>query len=195
VTSPFDARPLIVAVAGSNGAGKSTFFHAHLAPAALRFVNADDIARDLNLDPYAAANLASKLREELVGQGESFVFETVLSDPAGEKIALLKNAAARGYTVVMIFIGIDDAAISEQRVAMRVMQGGHDIPTSKLKTRFPRTIKNLARAIRDLPHVLGFDNSDLAQPFRKVAEFEDGKAVSMHPPIPGWFPVTKKRKR
>jgi ABC-type Mn2+/Zn2+ transport system ATPase subunit len=39
VTSPFDARPIIVAIAGPNGAGKSTFFHAHLAQAGLRFVN------------------------------------------------------------------------------------------------------------------------------------------------------------
>lgn len=195
MTSPFDARPLIVAIAGSNGAGKSTFFHSHLAPAGLRFVNADDLARELSLDPYAAADLAGKIREELINQGESFVFETVLSDPAGEKVAILKDAAARGYTVVMVFIGVDSARTSEQRVSMRVMQGGHDIPTDKLKERYPRTIENLARAMRDLPHVLVFDNSDLAQPYRKVAEFRDGKAVSMHPPIPAWFPVAKKRKR
>jgi len=36
VTSPFDARPIIVAIAGPNGAGKSTFFEAHLASAGLR---------------------------------------------------------------------------------------------------------------------------------------------------------------
>jgi predicted ABC-type ATPase len=194
VTFPFDARPLIVAIAGSNGAGKSTFFHAHLAPAGLRFVNADDLARELNLDAYAAADLASKLREELVNQGESFVFETVLSDPVGEKVAALKDTAARGYSVVMVFIGIDDARMSEQRVSIRVMQGGHDIPTDKLKERFPRTVGNLARAIRDLPHVLVFDNGDLAHPYRKVAEFQDGKAISMHPPLPAWFPGAKKRK-
>jgi predicted ABC-type ATPase len=194
VTSPFDARPLIVAIAGSNGAGKSTFFNAHLASAGLRFVNADDLARELKLGPYEAADLASKLREELIDQGESFVFETVLSDPVGEKVALLKKTAAHGYTVVMVFIGIDDARTSEQRVSMRVMQGGHDIPTDKLKERFPRTIQNLARAIRELPHVLVFDNSNLAHPYRKVAELQNGKAISMHPPLPAWFPGAKKRK-
>src|SRR5256885_9238909 len=78
----------------------------------------------------------------------------------------------------MIFIGLDDAEISEQRVAMRVMQGGHDVPPEKLAARFPRTMQNLRRAIERLPHVLVFDNSDLARPFRQVAEFRDGKLRS-----------------
>jgi predicted ABC-type ATPase len=93
----------------------------------------------------------------------------------------------------MVFIGIDDPVLSEQRVAMRVLQGGHDVPTRKLATRFPRTMKNLARAIRKLPHVLVFDNSDLARPFRQVAEFREGKALSLTEPIPAWLPLKRKK--
>jgi predicted ABC-type ATPase len=195
VTSPFDARPIIVAVAGPNGAGKSTFFEAHLAPVGLRFLNADDLARELSLDAGTAAELANQVRKELVEQSESFVFETVLSDPIADKVDFLSKAAARGYTVVMVFIGIDDASISEQRVAMRVAQGGHRVPPEKLSSRFPRTMKNLGRAIRKLPHVLVFDNSDLAQPFRKVAEFERGKAILLNEPLPRWLPAKRKRRR
>jgi len=51
--------------------------------------------------------------------------------------------------------------MSEQRVSMRVSQGGHDVPADKLAARFPRTLANLATAIRELPCVLVFDNSDL----------------------------------
>jgi predicted ABC-type ATPase len=51
---PLDRRPVIVALAGPNGAGKSTFYHAHLQLAGLRFVNADVLARELDLDPYVA---------------------------------------------------------------------------------------------------------------------------------------------
>jgi predicted ABC-type ATPase len=192
VTSPFDARPIIVAIAGPNGAGKTTFFHAHLAQAGLRFVNADDLVRGLSIDAAEAAQLANRIRQELVEQGESFVFESVFSDPVGEKVDFLARAAARGYTVVLIFIGIDDARISDQRVAMRVMQGGHDVPAEKLAARFPRTMRNLARAIQRLPHVLVFDNSDLAHPFRPVAEFRDGKLLSANEPIPRWLPLEEK---
>ncbi len=67
MTLSLDARPLIVALAGPNGAGKSTFFHAHLQPAGLRFVNADDLARELGVGAYEAAELANELRRALVG--------------------------------------------------------------------------------------------------------------------------------
>ena len=188
MTAPFDARPIVVALAGPNGAGKSTFYHAHLAAAALRFVNADDLVRDLSVPADEAAPLANQLRKTMVAQRESFVFETVLSDPVGDKVEFLRRAAADGYAVVLCFIGIDSAEISEERVAMRVLQGGHDVPADKLYARFPRTLENLRRAIRALPHVLVYDNSDLARPFRKVAEFEQGEAVELIAPAPAWLP-------
>jgi predicted ABC-type ATPase len=194
VTSPFDARPIVVAVAGPNGAGKTTFHDAHLAPAGLRFVNADDLARELELDPYAAAELAATLRETLLEQGESFVFETVFSDPGGEKLAFLKRAAARGHTVVLCFIGLDGPAVSEERVAMRVAQGGHDVPSDKLAARYPRTLRNLARAIRELPLVLVYDNSDLAHPFRQVAVFEQGRARAGAADHPTWLAKALRRR-
>ena len=185
--SPFDQRPLIVALAGSNGAGKSTFYHAHLRHAGLRFVNADVIARELNLEPYTAAKVADALRRELVNQRESFVFETVFSDPVGNKIAFLKDAITAGYTVVLCFIGISSPRISEQRVAMRVSQGGHDVPTEKLHSRHPRTLANLKAAIRELPHVLVFDNNELHTPFRRVAAFENGTLTICQKPLPLWL--------
>jgi predicted ABC-type ATPase len=177
----------MVAIAGSNGAGKSTFFDAHLKSSGLRFVNADVIARDLEIDAYEAAGVVTALRKELVNQRESFIFETVFSDPVGDKLNFLKKANESGYAVVLCFIGLTDAATSEQRVAMRVSQGGHDVPTEKLTERFPRTLANLAAAIRELPCVLIFDNSDLRTPFRHVAGFANGERVSLDNPVPAWL--------
>ena len=185
--SPLDQRPLLVAVAGPNGAGKTTFYHAHLKPAGLRWVNADVLASELDMEPYAAAAVAGNLRQELVNQRESFAFETVFSDPVGDKVSFLKAAAEQGYTVVLCFIGISGPEVSEQRVAMRVSQGGHDVPAEKLITRYPRILANLQKAIRDLPHVWVFDNDDLRTPFRKVAVFEQGREHSMHQPVPEWL--------
>jgi len=75
---------------------------------------------------------------------------------------------------------------------MRVMQGGHDVPAEKLAARFPRTMRNLARAIQRLPYVLVFDNTELAHPFRQAAEFRDGKLQSANEPIPRWLPLKEK---
>lgn len=182
-----DRRPIIVAVAGPNGAGKTTFYNAHIAPAALRYVSADVLARELEMDAYAAAKAADAIRRTLLGQKESFAFETVFSDRAGDKLNFLKEAAAAGYAVVLCFIGLENPVLSEERVAMRVSQGGHDVPTEKINARFPRTLRNLKAAIGALPLVYIFDNSNLSRPFRKVAVFENGRRVGKAKSVPDWF--------
>ncbi|MDB6054911.1 MAG: Zeta toxin [Verrucomicrobiales bacterium] len=182
-----DKRPIIVAVAGSNGAGKTLFYHSHLKHAGLRFVNADVVARELGLDPYVAATTADALRKALVQERESFVFETVFSDPVGEKVKFLQQAEAVGYAVVLCFIRISDVEMSDDRVAMRVSQGGHDVPIEKLRSRFPRTLANLRKAIEGLTSVMVFDNSDLSKPFQRVAEYNDGKRVKGPRPAPEWI--------
>ena len=116
----------------------------------------------------------------------ALIFETVFSDPAGDKLGFLSDAAAAGYAVVLCFVGISSPSVSEARVAMRVSQGGHDVPTDKLASRFPRTMANLAEAVRALPYVLVFDNDDLARPYRLAAVFEQGKVVSLNKPVPTW---------
>lgn len=182
-----DQRPIVVAIAGPNGAGKSTFFESHLKASGLRFLNADVVAGELEVDAYEAAQMVAALRAELLRQGESFIFETVFSDPVGDKLGFLKQAVQSGHAVVLCFIGLADIGTSEQRVAMRVSQGGHDVPTAKLTARFPRTLANLAAAIRELPCVLVFDNDDLRNPFRHVAVFATGRAVLLKKPVPSWL--------
>ncbi|HTW49527.1 MAG TPA: zeta toxin family protein, partial [Acidobacteriaceae bacterium] len=179
-----DRRPILVALAGPNGAGKTTFYHAHLQPSGLRLVNADVIARELGIDPYSAARLAGAIRAELLRHRESFVMETVFSDPVGDKLSFLKEAAQAGYTVVLCFIGISGPQVSEERVAMRISQGGHGVPAEKLAARFPRILENLRAAIRDLPHVWIFDNDDLRRPFRLVAVCESGRLTRKEDRLP-----------
>jgi len=185
--SLLDRRPIVVAVAGPNGAGKTTFYRSHLESAGLRLLNADVIAGELEIDPYEAARVATAIRRELVRQRESFAFETVFSDPAGDKLSFLKETAASGYTVLLCFIGLSSPQLSDERVAMRVSQGGHDVPHEKLMALFPRTLANLAAAIRELPHVWIFDNSDLARPFRLASVCENGRIARLFSPVPKWL--------
>jgi predicted ABC-type ATPase len=187
ISSVLDQRPVVVALAGPNGAGKTTFYHAHLQPAGLRLVNADVVGHELNMNPYAAAKVADSIRRELVRQRESFVFETVFSDPVGDKLSFLREAAQAGYTVLLCFIGISGPAVSEERVAMRVSQGGHDVPTEKLIARYPRILTNLQNAIEELHTVWVFDNDDLRTPFRLVAVCEGGQIARLNRPVPDWM--------
>ncbi len=172
-----DRRPIIIALAGSNGAGKSTFYDSFLADAGLRFINADVLSASLEVPAYEAAEIAAAIRTALVARRESFVFETVLSDPVGEKVEQLASYAALGYTVVLIFIRVNDVKESIKRVAMRVSQGGHDVPDEKLRARFARTQANLQRAIKRLPHVIVYSNHNLGEPFQLVELYENGQKL------------------
>lgn len=186
-----DRRPIVVALAGPNGAGKSTFFEAHLAKTGLYFVNADVLALSLGMNPYAAAGLADTLRRQLAAQRESFIFETVFSDPVGDKLGFLKDAENAGYTVALIFIGVAGPEVSDNRVAMRVSQGGHDVPREKLVERFPRVMKNLRRALAELPNVWVYDHSDLDLGYRLVAKVENGREIDLYEPVPEWLKVLR----
>jgi predicted ABC-type ATPase len=149
-------------------------------------VNADQLALQLKIDPYRASDMADAVRRDLVSVRESFIFETVFSDPVGDKLAFLQEAQKSGYTVVLFFIGIDGTETSRERVAMRVLKGGHDVPTPKLQARYARTIENLQRALATLPNIAVYDNSDLREPYRLVAEVREGQ-LQILPPIPEWL--------
>ena len=180
-------RPLCIAIAGPNGAGKSTFFDTQLKPLGAVFVNADNLSRQLGIDAYAAASAADAIRRELLRQRNSFVFETVFSDPVGDKVAFLKALAAAGYQVVLCFVGIASAEVSDQRVSIRVSKGGHDVPAQKLKERYARTLQNLRLSLETLPDVRVFDNDNLDLPYRLVARCEAGKLTLLNKPTPAWL--------
>ena len=181
-----DARPILIAIAGPNGAGKSTLYQAHLSYTGLPFLNADVIAVETGVGAYEAAEVAESFRRERYARQESFIFETVFSDPVGEKLACLEEAAKTGYTVVLFFVGIASPQRSIDRVGMRVGEGGHDVPVDKLVTRYPRVMDNLRRVMVRLPLVLVYDNDDLRVPQRFCLAMGYGKVLEKAEPVPDW---------
>jgi predicted ABC-type ATPase len=177
----------MIVLGGPNGAGKSTFFDAFLAHLGLPFLNADRLARETTLDAYAAAREIAAIRDDAISRRQSFILETVLSDPVGDKVQMMASAAAAGYDVRLIFIGIADAGLSAERVTARAAAGGHDVPAQKIAARYPRTLANLERAIQLLPQVTVYDNSSYASPYELVGEFGDGVLTRRGAtPPPAW---------
>lgn len=185
----------MVFLAGSNGAGKTTFFEHYLEPLGLPFVNADRIAERLRAAAPAlpsaeverrAFDEAERLRAALLDAGLSFCTETVFSDPVGSKIGFLREARRRGFFVLLFFIGIESVALSIARVQQRVTHGGHDIRDDRLRARFARTLANLGRAVPVVDEAVLVDNSSYEAPYRPVAIYRDGRLESRYPPLPGW---------
>jgi len=176
-------------LAGGNGAGKSTFYSLYLAKYGIKFVNADLIAKDI--DPgnhedvsYQAATVAAKIREDLVSRGVSFCFETVFSHKS--KIDFLAQAKANGYKIILVYIHLFDSSLNEARVKQRVSEGGHNVPTEKVHSRIPRTMKNIKVALSIVDEARILDNSSKNDPFRQIIVMHSGNYKAIADPLPEW---------
>jgi predicted ABC-type ATPase len=119
------------------------------------------ISRELQ-GPYdervrQAQVIADRRREACIAAKRSFSFETVMSHPS--KIDILVRAKAAGFFVQLFFVGTDDPRTNIERVALRVAQGGHDVPQDRIVSRWNRTMALLHRAIEASDRSFLFDNS------------------------------------
>jgi predicted ABC-type ATPase len=176
-------------LAGGNGAGKSTFYHQHLAKYGIKLVNADLIAKVIDSKnpealSYQAATVADKIREDLISQGVSFCFETVFSHES--KIDFLARAKASGYTIILVYIHLFDSSLNEARVKQRVSEGGHNVPTEKIHSRIPRTIKNIKIALPIVDEARILDNSSKDNPFHQILAMKSGHFEAKTGPLPKW---------
>lgn len=155
----------IIIVAGPNGAGKTTFARAFLPAEANcpRFINADLIAAGLSpFVPEAAAFRAGRLMlaeiSSCVARGESFAFETTLSGLT--YLRHIKDWRHAGYHVEMYFLCLPTVELAIARVALRVKQGGHDIPEAVIRRRFVSGLANFTRHYRAVVDAWAlYDNS------------------------------------
>lgn len=135
-------------IAGPNGAGKTTFALEYLPQVAgvAHFINADLIAAGLApLAPERELVAASRIfRQELdarIAARESFAFETTL---AGRTyLRLIERLRGAGWRVELIYLALPSAEMSRLRVAERVAHGGHDISSTDIARRFPRSLRHL----------------------------------------------------
>lgn len=140
--------PICRIIAGPNGAGKTTFALTYLRqfPDAQAFVNADLIAAGLSpLAPEQQERAASRLMlreiDSHIQARQSFAFETTLSSRG--YLRLIDRLRAEGWRVELIYLALPSVQLSILRVAERVAHGGHNVPLSVLRRRFPRSIRLL----------------------------------------------------
>ena len=133
---------------------------------------------------YFPTLLADFIREQLLQDGASFVFETVMSDTG--KIDLLKRAQEKGYRTYLYYICIDDPLVNVDRVADRVTKAGHSVPTDKILDRYNRSLANSLTALQYTNRAYYWDNSGTSHKY--LAEITDATEVDLAvDAIPYWF--------
>lgn len=140
-------KPTLYIIAGCNGAGKTTASYSVL-PELLgcrEFVNADEIAKGLSpFNPESVAIEAGKLMLRrinlLLCQGTTFAIETTLATRSYAN--LIKKAKDKNYQVVLLFFWLSSPEMAIERVAKRVSEGGHNIPTATIIRRYWLGLQN-----------------------------------------------------
>ena len=168
----------VYVIAGPNGAGKTTFAAQFLSDFVdcRQFLNADLIAA--GLCPFApetqnvrAGRLMLERIKELSAAREDFGFETTLSGRGYAR--LLTEMSQSGYRVVLFFLWLSSADLAVERVANRVVQGGHSVAEDDVRRRYASGLRNLFQLYR--PRVdawLLYDARHL--PPALIAREEDG---------------------
>lgn len=160
-------KPTLIVVAGPNGAGKTTITEKLLRHEWMDgcvYINPDIIAQEKfggwndQTAIIKAAQHAQKIREDCLIRSKSMAFETVFSIP--EKVAFVKKAKEAGFFIRLFFICTNDPSINAQRVAMRVMKGGHDVPIQKIIDRYYRSIVHCLEAVPLVDRAYFYDNSE-----------------------------------
>ncbi|MDO9155096.1 MAG: zeta toxin family protein [Paludibacter sp.] len=186
-------KPKLVIIAVPNGSGKTSVTGKILEHEWIEgclYINPDNIARDEFGDwnsPEAvmkAALRAEELREECLKNKQGILFETVLS--ADDKLSFIQRAKDAGYFIRLFFVGTDSPTINASRIASRVMEGGHDVPISKIISRYSKSIANCAKLSKVVDRLYVYDNSEDYTDPKLLFRATEGKVEKIYKIINPW---------
>ena len=136
------------------------------------------------LNSYIAASVAEFIREKLMGSGQDFSFETVMSHKS--KVDVLEKAKHFGYRTYLYYISTDDPSINIERVKIRVERGGHSVTEDKIISRYISSLELLTNAIKASDRAFIFDNSGPTQ--KLIAEIANADQIKLYTnELPHWY--------
>ncbi len=187
-------RPVLIIIAGPNGSGKTTITSQILHHEWLEnsvYINPDQVAQDCfgdwNSDEAVmqAAEYCADWRERCLTDRQSMIFETVFS--ADDKLDFIRRAKQTGFFIRLFFVCTESPMINAARIAGRVMKGGHDVPITKIISRYQKSIINCKVAIAIADRVYLYDNSVDGREARILFRFADGAIIKRYTDdIPQW---------
>lgn len=140
-------------IAGANGSGKSTLAHQLLPVKKLEFLNADEIALEINPEAIDKVKITAgkeyfKRLKTFFDNDKSFIIETTLSGQTLEKT--IQRAKKLNYEITLVYVFIDNPQICIERIKVRVLKGGHNIPDEDVIRRFKRSKENFYHLYKDM---------------------------------------------
>ncbi len=193
MTSP-NHKPVLIVIAGPNGSGKTTItgkvLHHEWLEDAL-YINPDEVAEQQfggwNNEKaiLQAAQYCEEKREECLREHKSLIFETVLSTES--KVDFIRRAKDAGYFIRLFFVCTSSPSINASRITRRVMKGGHDVPITKIISRFYRSIFNCQKSAAHADRTYIYDNSKEGEDAQLLFRLKEGKLFKSYTnTLPEW---------
>lgn len=190
-------RLVLCIVAGPNGSGKTSTTDLLLKNEWTEgsvYINPDNIAQNLFGDwnspesVLKAAEYATSQRYECLKNKVDFVFETVFSSK--EKVDFVKKAHDEGFFIRFFFVCTENPEINVRRIFSRYMQGGHEVPMSKIVSRYYKSLLNAKEIIDIVDRAYIYDNSVDGQSAKLIYRTVSGKIEKKYVDnIPDWTKV------
>ena len=192
-----ERKPELIIIAGPNGSGKTSvtkkFLH-HEWAEGTTYINPDEVANEMFGDWNSiesilkAANYCAEWRERCINEKQSFVFETVMSSE--DKIDFINRAKKTGFFIRLFFISTDSPTINASRIADRVMKGGHDVPITKIVSRYFKSIENCKSVSSIVDRLYVYDNSIDGEDARIQFRLSNGNLEKVYVEnIPEWAQI------
>ena len=159
-------KPVLIVIAGPNGSGKTSVTSKILQHEWMEdsvYINPDIVAQEKfgdwnSMDAIKKAVVyCEEWREKCLAERKSLIFETVLS--AKDKIDYIERAKTAGFFIRLFFVCTKSPAINASRIAQRVMKGGHDVPITKVISRYQKSILNCKYIATKVDRTYLYDNS------------------------------------
>lgn len=130
-------------IAGANGSGKSTLAKVLLKEKQLKFLNADEIAKEIspnaiNSVPISAGKIYFRRLSEYFKNEYSFAVESTLS--GNNIIRIIEKAKNLDYKIILVYSFLPNCATCIGRVKQRVKNGGHNVPEEDIIRRYYKSI-------------------------------------------------------
>jgi len=187
-------RPTLCVVAGPNGSGKTSTTIQLLSNEWTEdsiYINPDNIAQERFGDwnsanaVLEAAKAATELRYKCLQERNDFVFETVFS--SSEKLDFLMKAHDEGFFIRFFFVCTNSPEINIMRITKRYLNGGHEVPISKVISRYYKSIENACLAVRFVDRAYIYDNSVENQMPKLLFRTANGEIIKRYTDcIPEW---------
>jgi predicted ABC-type ATPase len=174
--------PWLILLAGPNGSGKSSLarqpdFSSKIATAGAVFLNPDELAK---LAPDGTNPLIWSGREmhrlvtDFTATQKSFMVETTLS--GNNHFRTVERCKAAGYKLSFSFVFVSSLRLANERVRLRVSQGGHDVPEEDQARRYEKSLGNAARIIERADEAFIYRNDNFTG-HELIAVYENGKSL------------------